>query len=68
MYCINTNLTINLLTFNKYILCNLLYMIITYYQNKWLYNILFSRNFLDINFMDFLKDFAHKQNSVSQDS
>ena len=38
MYCINYLLTANPLTFNKYCVCYLLYMIITNHQNKTLYN------------------------------
>ena len=44
MCCINSSfdqLIINPTTFNKYCKCKLLYMIVTHYQNKMLYNKLF---------------------------
>ena len=60
--CMNTYLTSNPLPFNKtkYKLRNLLYVIVTHYQNKWLYNTLFSSIFRI--FTDFVIDFTYKQN------
>ena len=52
-------MTNNSLIFNKYYMCNLLYMLVTNYQNKMLYNIIFSST----NFVDFLEDFMQKQYS-----
>ena len=37
-YCMNIHLNIDLFTFNTYCACKLLYMTITHYQNKTLFN------------------------------
>ena len=51
MCCLNTHLTSNLLTLNKYCPCDSLYMIVQYHLNKILYNKLF----FDTNFTGLLK-------------
>ena len=62
MCCLKTHLTINSMMFNSYYLCNLLYIIITRYQNKMLYNVLFFKYFsAQILRTDFAKDFEHTQ-------
>ena len=61
MVCIDTHLTVYLLNFNKYYLYNILYAIVTHYQNKRLYNILFSF-FFDRTLIDFVEDLKHTQN------
>ena len=46
MFCINIRLTINPFTFNTDCICKLLYMIVTRYKNKTLYNrVFFSTKF-----------------------
>ena len=49
MCCINKYLTVNPLIFNKYCMCNLLYMIVTHYQNKTLYNEVFCLDLLKLS-------------------
>ena len=49
MCCINTHLTFNQLTLRKYCIHNLLYMNVTQYQNKTLYNkVFFSTDFKNL--------------------
>ena len=59
MSCTNTHLTVNPLSFYKHSQCNLLYMIISLYRNKVLYNALF----LSVLITSFTEDFAYEQKS-----
>ena len=43
MCCMNIHLTVNVLTFNTDVIYILPYMIVTQYQNKMLYNMVFFR-------------------------
>ena len=58
MYCINIHFTCNPLTSNKYCMCDLLYMIVTHYMKKTLYN----KVFLGYKCYRYFKYFAHTQN------
>ena len=59
MCCINIHFTIILFIFSKYIICKLLYMIVTHDQSKTLYNkVIFFR----YKFYRFANVFAHTQN------
>ena len=51
--CIHIHLTVNLFTSNKYWIYKLLYMFVSYYQNKVLYNSFFLIQFF-FRFVDFL--------------
>ena len=49
MCCINIQLNIDLPSLNKYSTFKLLYMTVTHYQNKMLYNkLVFSTNYTDL--------------------
>ena len=49
MCCTNIYLTVDPLKFEKYCICSLLYMLVTHYQNKMLYNrVFFGANFTDL--------------------
>ena len=49
MCCINVHFNVDLITFNKYCICKLLYIIVSHYQNKLLLNnFFFSTLFTDL--------------------